>query len=194
MDDGSTDKTLEVINSLKSDKIRIISNDNNRGKGYSIREGVKIAKGEIILVTDADLSTPIQEFEKLLIKHKQGYPFVIGSRSKKDSNILIKQNILRIFLGKMFNFLIRLILGLKYKDTQCGFKLYDKSKLNSIISYCKVDRFCSDVEIIYLAKLNNIQIYEQGITWIDEKKSSVKLISDPINMFKDLIKIKFSKY
>ena len=94
----------------------------------------------------------------------------------------------------MFNFLIRLILGLKYKDTQCGFKLYDKSKLNSIISYCKVDRFCSDVEIIYLAKLNNIQIYEQGITWIDEKKSSVKLISDPINMFKDLIKIKFSKY
>lgn len=194
MDDCSTDNSLELIYSIQSQNIKVISNKKNIGKGFSIREGINVAKGEIILITDADLSAPIEEFSKLLKKYKQGYSFVIGSRSMENSNIILKQNVLRAVLGKIFNLLIRFILGLKYKDTQCGFKLYDKQKLQSIISFCKINRFCIDVEIIYLAELKKIKVYEEGIKWIDNKNSSVKLLSDPINMFIDLIKIKMSRY
>ena len=194
VNDCSTDNTQITINSLKDKNLKIISNDINRGKGYSIKKGIELAKGEIILTTDADLSTNIDGFNRLLIKYNQGYAFVVGSRSKENSIIKIKQNFLRIVLGKIFNILVKIILKLHYSDTQCGFKLYDSKKIKSIISLCKVDRFCSDVEILYLAKLKNILVYEEGITWNDSKDSSVKLISDPINMFIDLIKIKFRKY
>ena len=85
-------------------------------------------------------------------------------------------------------------MGLNYKDTQCGFKLYDSIKIKSIISSCIVNRFCSDVEFLYLAKLNQISVYEEGIVWDDNKNSKVNILKDPINMFLDLIKIKLSKY
>ena len=118
----------------------------------------------------------------------------MGSRSKANAVINIKQNILRISLGIVFNFLVKIILGLNYSDTQCGFKLYDSIKIKSIINLCKVDRFCADVEILYLAKLKNISVYEEGIIWNDNKNSKVKLLNDPINMFFDILKIKFRKY
>lgn len=194
VDDGSTDNTRKVIDSLNDIRIKSLSNAKNRGKGYSIKKGIEASLGNIILTSDADLSAAIEEFDKLILKYKSGYSFVIGSRSKKNSKINIKQNILRISLGIVFNILVKIILGLKYSDTQCGFKLYDSNKIKSIIHLCRVDKFCADVEILYLAKINNIPVYEEGIIWNDNKNSKVKLLNDPINMFFDLIRMKFRKY
>jgi len=194
VDDCSSDNSLAKIKSMSLGNLKIFSNDKNKGKGYSIIRGIENSKGDIILTTDADLSADIDEFNKLLLFIKKGYSIVIGSRSKKNSKINIKQNFNRIFLGKVFNLLVRLILGLNYKDTQCGFKLYKSNKLKSIIKLCKIDRFCSDVEILYLAKLKKISVIEEGIIWNDNENTSVKLLTDPLNMFYDLLRIRFTRY
>ena len=194
MDDGSKDNTLEILKSIKEDTIKILFNHKNRGKGYSIKRGIENSSGNIILTTDADMSANIEEFNKLLIKLNTGYDFVIASRSQNNSVIEIKQNMVRIFIGASFNFLVKTIVGLNYKDTQCGFKLYNSIKIKSFIHLCKVNRFCADVEILYVAKLKKISVYEEGVIWNDNKNSKVSLIKDPINMFLDLIKIRFRKY
>lgn len=194
VDDFSNNNTIEILKSIKNKNIKIFFNKSNKGKGYSLRKAIKESSGDIILTTDADLSADISEFDKLFRQYKKGYSFVIGSRSKKNSIIKVKQNLLRIFLGKSFNILVRIILGLNFKDTQCGFKLYESKKIKPFISLCKIDRFCTDVEILYLAKKNNISVFEEGIIWSNSKKSSVNILLDPINMFFDLINIKFTKY
>ena len=194
VDDCSTDNSLIKLHSMNLENLKIISNKKNEGKGYSINKGIMNSKGNMILTTDADLSAEIEEFNKLFVFLKKGYSIVIGSRSKKNSIININQSFYRVFQGKIFNLLVRLLFGLNYKDTQCGFKLYDSNKIKSIIKLCKVNRFCADVEILYLAKLNKISVIEEGIVWNDNVCSSVKLLTDPINMIYDLFKIKFTKY
>ena len=194
IDDGSTDNSIKTLNSLKLNNLIILRNNQNMGKGYSIIKGVLESKGDLILQTDADLSAPIMEFEKLFIKYKNGFDFVIGSRSKANSKVNTKQNFFRIILGKFFNILTYLILNLNYNDTQCGFKIYNSIKLKNVIKSCKVKKFCIDVEILYLAKLKKYKVMEEGIIWNDKKNSKVNLIKDPLNMFIDLVKIKFNKY
>ena len=194
IDDGSTDNSIKTLNSLKLNNLIILRNNQNMGKGYSIIKGVLESKGDLILQTDADLSAPIMEFEKLFIKYKNGFDFVIGSRSKANSKVNTKQNFFRIILGKLFNILTYLILNLNYNDTQCGFKIYNSIKLKNVIKSCKVKKFCIDVEILYLAKLKKYKVMEEGIIWNDKKNSKVNLIKDPLNMFIDLVKIKFNKY
>jgi dolichyl-phosphate beta-glucosyltransferase len=194
VDDRSTDNSLANIKSMSLENLKIFSNNENKGKGYSIIRGIENSKGDIILTTDADLSADIEEFNKLLLFIKKGYSIAIGSRSKKNSKINIKQNFNRIVLGKVFNLLVRLVLGLNYKDTQCGFKLYESNKIKSIIKLCKIHRFCSDVEILYLAKLKKISVIEEGIVWNDNENTSVKLLTDPLNMFYDLLRIRFTRY
>ena len=194
IDDGSTDNSIKTLNSLKLNNLIILRNNQNMGKGHSIIKGVLESKGDLILQTDADLSAPIMEFEKLFIKYKNGFDFVIGSRSKANSKVNTKQNFFRIILGKLFNILTYLILNLNYNDTQCGFKIYNSTKLKNVIKSCKVKKFCIDVEILYLAKLKKYKVMEEGIIWNDKKNSKVNLIKDPLNMFIDLVKIKFNKY
>ena len=194
IDDGSTDNSLKTLNSLKLNNLIILRNHQNIGKGYSIIKGVLKSKGDLILQTDADLSAPIIEFEKLFMKYNNGFDFVIGSRSKANSKVNTKQNFLRIILGKFFNIFTYLILNLNYNDTQCGFKIYNSEKLKNIVKSCKVKKFCIDVEILYLAKLKKYKVIEEGIIWNDKKNSKVNLIKDPLNMFIDLVKIKFNKY
>ena len=194
IDDNSNDNTQAILNSLQIKNLKILYNKINKGKGYSIKKGIEVSTGDIILTTDADFSTSIEEFNRLLLRYKQGYSFIIGSRSKENSIINIKQNQLRVLFGIIFNLFVKLILGLKFRDTQCGFKLYDAEKIKSIIKLCKVNRFCADVEILYLASLKEISVFEEGIVWENNKDSTVKLFADSINMFIDLIKIKFTKY
>lgn len=194
VNDCSTDNTEIILNSLSNKNLKIMSNKINMGKGFSIKRGIDESVGDIILTTDADQSANIENFDKLFSKYKEGYNFVIGSRSKQNSTINIKQNFLRFILGKTFNVLIKIFLNLNYKDTQCGFKLYNSKKIKSLIKLSIVNRFCIDVEILYLAKLKNILVFEEGIKWNDANDSSIKLFSDPLNMFLDLIKIKFNKY
>jgi len=194
VNDGSTDNSFEILDNLDIPNLNIINNDSNLGKGASIKKGILSSRGEIILITDADLSTPIQYFNDLYAKYKQGYNIVIGSRSTNDSKILIKQNLLRIFAGKIFNFLTCTILNLKFKDTQCGFKLFEQQKINTIMQMCIINRFAFDVEILFLAKKLGYRTYEKGVLWSNNKNSSVSILSDSLNMFFDVIKIRFTKY
>ena len=194
IDDGSTDNFLSTLKSIKNKNLKILFNKKNLGKGYSLKRGIKEATGEITLTTDADLSAPIEEFNKLMKKYSENFPIVIGSRNKKNSILNLKQDYLRDLLGRIFNYLTKLILNLDFKDTQCGFKLYNTNKIKSIIKLCNINRFCIDVEILHLAKLMSIPVFEEGIAWNYNKKSTVKLLIDPINMFIDLIKIRLKKY
>ena len=190
IDDGYKNELKKIF--IKNDylNLTIIENFKNKGKGFSLTQGLKIAKGEIILFTDADLSTPINQFEKLYDEYLNGFDIVIGSRNIFDSYVKIKQGIFRRLYGKVFNLLVRIILGLNYYDTQCGFKLLNGKKISNIIDNLFIERFCIDVEILYLALKKNLQVKEVGITWNNNFLSSVNLVRDMPNMFCDLIKIK----
>ena len=189
-DSGKKNQILENLN-LKFDYISLHNNSKNFGKGYSIRKGASLLKGELVLITDADLATPIEEFNKLYNFYEQNYKFVIGSRSISDSQIIIKQPIYRIIVGKIYNYLTRFFLGLKFKDTQCGFKLINKSLLDHIIPHTTSNRFGIDIELIYFAKKNNYKIYEVGVIWKDKKLTSVSIIKDSLIMLFEIIKLRF---
>ena len=187
---------FDILSKIKEEitNIRIYINKRNYGKGYSIRKGIDLAKGNLILTTDADLSTPIYEYEKLHDEIINGYNIVIGSRNTIGSNIILNQGILRIIAGKIFNMSLKIILGLKFKDSQCGFKLFKSEPLKKIIKISFINRFCIDPEILYIAKKLDYSISEIGISWVNNKKTSVKLFSDSIDMFISLIKILITHY
>ena len=194
INDGSKDDTNSILHQLKIKNLSIYNNLRNRGKGASIRKGVKKSKGKIVLVADADLSAPINQFEKLYDELKKGYEIVIGSRSTKDAEVIIAQPLKRVITGKVYNLLVIFFLGLNYKDTQCGFKLFDGEIIRNIIEVCKINNFSIDVEILFLAKSFNLKVFEKGIVWKNNTFSKVSLIKDPLIMFLDLFRIRFSIY
>ena len=188
-DSGKENLILENINN-KFTNLSLINNDKNYGKGYSIRKGLKKTTGEIILVTDADLAAPISEFDKLLHFYKKNNDIVIGSRSCADSVLLIKQPFYRIFIGRVYNILIKFILDLEFKDTQCGFKLFNSKVMKNIITFTNSNRFGLDIELIYFAKKNKYKIYETGVIWEDKRKSSVLVFKDSLRMLVEIFKLR----
>ena len=194
VNDGSTDQSLEILKEINYSNINVISNKKNIGKGASIRRGIEKSNGEIVLITDADLSAPINEFDKLHEIYNKGYDIVIGSRSTFDADLLIKQTKMRIISGKIYNVLACFILNLNFKDTQCGFKLFKSSKIKEIMTYSIINRFSIDTEILFLAKKLKFSIFEKGIIWRDNPNTSVRLVNDSINMFCDLLIIRTKKY
>jgi dolichyl-phosphate beta-glucosyltransferase len=195
VDDGSNDKTVEIVEKFSFDKkeIRILKHEKNMGKGAAVKTGILNAKGELILFTDADLSTPIEEFEKLKKEIENGYDIAIGSRGLKDSKIVIPQPFYRRIIGKIFPFLVRLIVINDFKDTQCGFKLFKKEAGKKIFSQLKTDGFAFDVEVLARGKKENFKIIEVPVVWINSPYSSVKIFKDSFKMFISLLKIRSGK-
>jgi dolichyl-phosphate beta-glucosyltransferase len=195
VDDGSCDETLKIVENFKKNRdtetIKIIKNENNKGKGYVVRKGIMEAKGEYVLFTDADLSTPIREFEKLSKYLYEGYDIAIGSRGLEESNIEIRQAFYREVMGKIFNMLVRLILLKDFRDTQCGFKCFKRNVAHKIFNQQKIAGFGFDVEILYRAKKYGYQIREVPIRWLNSKESKVNPVLNSIKMLLDLLKIKF---
>ena len=169
VDDKSTDSTLNIIQSLAD--VRAVKNIKNHGKGYSVAKGVKVAKGDLILFMDADNSTSIEELEKLL-PHLDQYPIVIASRAMSQSRIHKSQNFLKVTLGRLGNLLIRSILSLPIRDTQCGFKLFRHSAL-SLFDKLTIDRWAFDFELLFIAKLHNFKIKEVPVSWTNNANSRV---------------------
>ena len=194
VNDGSNDDTNFILNQLKINYLRIYSNLKNRGKGASIKKGIKKSLGKIVLVVDADLSAPINQFEKLYNELNNGYEFVIGSRSTNDAEVIVTQPLKRVITGKVYNLLVKFVLGLNFKDTQCGFKLFDGKQIRNIINICKINNFSIDVEILFLAKCFNLKVLEKGIVWKNNTFSKVSLIKDPLIMLIDLFRIRFGIY
>lgn len=193
VDDGSRDRTAAIALDFATKHMgtRVLVNERNRGKGYSIRRGVLEARAPAILVSDADLSTPLTEATKLLDRlksMKEG--IVIGSRGLPESNVEIHQNALRELMGRTFNLVVRTMTGLPFKDTQCGFKAMSSSVARPIFGRARVDRFSWDVELLYVARKRGVKIEEIAVTWRNAPGSKVGILSAPVEMLRDVIRIR----
>jgi dolichyl-phosphate beta-glucosyltransferase len=190
IDDGSKDSTRKIVEEAiaKDARIKINPLRQNRGKGFSVREGALLSRYDTVLFSDADLSTPIEELDRFIPKMPE-YDIIIGSRALQESNIEKHQPFYREFIGKSFNKLVRLITGLKIHDTQCGFKLFKNCR--SIFERQKIERFSFDVELLYLAHREGKKILEMPVTWINDERSKVSAVKDSYRMFRDLIRIRW---
>lgn len=187
--DGSQDRTQERVRALSdSSRIRLISNLNNRGKGYSVRRGMLSAKGDYILYMDADNSTSIAELTKFL-PYLEQFDLVIGSRALPDSMIFERQSWIRETAGKIFNKIVQFLFISGIRDSQCGFKMFRRAAALDILKRAKIDRFIFDVEILYIARLLNYKILELPVNWSDSKPSRVSFLKDSFNIVFDLIRI-----
>ena len=194
VDDGSADNTKELVSNLAKScpSIKLISNGHNKGKGFSVRSGVLSSLGNYVLFSDADLSTPIEELNKLMLYFSQGYDVVIGSRALKESNIILKQSWLRQSMGKVFNLLVRLLRLADVKDTQCGFKCFSGDAARKIFKLQRFDGFCFDVEVLYIAKLLGYKVKDVPVVWVNRVDSRVGIVKDSLKMFLDLFKIRIN--
>lgn len=188
VDDGSTDATFEFLEKKYASQglVTVIRNLTNKGKGYSVKRGALQAKGDYILFTDADLSTPITELEKLLRCANKGYDVVFGSRALKSKDVTIQKTFHRALMGRIFSFLTGVFVMKGIKDTQCGFKLFTSKAAKKIFPLQKLEGFSFDVELLYLAKKSGFSIKEVAVDWYDSKNSRVRLLRDSWRMFKDL--------
>lgn len=197
VDDGSTDNTKEIASETafqycQSQRVsfRLISYQPNQGKGYAIKTGMLASKGKLALFTDADLSTPITETEKLINMIKAGYDIAIGSRYLPESFIEIRQPLYRRFMGRIFRWLVNWLAVGDVKDTQCGFKLFKQEVIFPIFSRQRIYRFGFDVELLYIAQKLKYKIAETPVRWRNSPYSKVRPFLDSTSMFIDLLRIK----
>jgi dolichyl-phosphate beta-glucosyltransferase len=193
VDDGSSDATVRIATELlRGRRAEVLSNDENRGKGFSVRRGVLAATGRWVLVTDADLSAPIDEYDKLTaVVREQDVDVAIGSRGLETSRIEIRQNPVREAMGKTFNWCIRRMTDLPFRDTQCGFKLMDRERTRPLFERMIVDRFAFDVEFLFLCMKFGIQVREVPVAWANVEGSKVSMFTDPINMLWDVARVRW---
>lgn len=193
VDDGSTDDTIRVARELLRDtRHRVLTHGENRGKGFSVRQGVLEAHGRWVLMTDADLSTPIEEYETLASAARDNdADVVIGSRALPDSKVEVRQNPLRQAMGKTFSILMRTMTGLPFRDTQCGFKLMDRKRVEPIFRKMVVDRFAFDVELLYLSHRFGLRTLEVPVIWRNVEASRVNMLADSLNMLLDVGRIRW---
>lgn len=169
VNDGSKDNMMEILKNYEGD-IKIVTYSPNMGKGYALREGIKNAQGDYIYIADVDLSTPIEYIDNFF-NQMNGYDCVIGSRALEGGNI--NESVLRKSFGKMSNLLIRMVLGLNFKDTQCGFKMFNLEAKRYFLM-CENNRFGFDFEFLYLLKKNGLKIKEIPVKWDEVGQSTVK--------------------
>ena len=194
VDDGSSDGTYDYVLNLAKEfpNLKVLKNEVNYGKGYSVRKGVLSAVYEYIVFTDADLSTPIQELDRCMEEFRNGADIVIGSRALGKSQILKRQGFLRMNMGKVFNMLVQLFLFKGIKDTQCGFKCFKAQPAKKIFQLQALNRFCFDVETLYIARQKGYLIKEIPVRWVNRVDSRLSIIKDSANMFLDIFKIKLN--
>jgi dolichyl-phosphate beta-glucosyltransferase len=196
VDDGSTDGTVAAAEAFASTarspvSVRVLSNGRNLGKGASVRNGMLAATEPWILMTDADLSTPIEDLPALYAALSEGGADVaLGSRALADSRLEVRQPIYREFMGRTFNRMVQVLLLGGIRDTQCGFKLFKRAAAHAIFSRAKVDRFAFDVEAVFLARKLGLGVAEIPVTWRNSPHSTVSPLRDSAQMFLDVVRIK----
>ena len=196
VDDGSKDKTLNLLSEYSQNipNLIVLKNESNQGKGFSVKKGVLNSKGDIILYTDADLSTPIEELDKLIYWLDEGYLISIGSRDLPESQVNRHQAWYRELMGKIFNRIIRLILNLDYHDTQCGFKCFRNDAALEIFKGLRLCGFSFDVEMLFVAKHRGIKVKEVPVRWYNSPESKVEIIRDSSKMLWDILKLRFNNF
>jgi glycosyltransferase involved in cell wall biosynthesis len=193
VDDGSKDRTVEVAESYRKTLpgLRVISNGENRGKGFSVRHGMREARGQNVLFTDADLSAPIEEAPKLIDALKT-YDLAIGSRALDRSLITVHESRFREFAGIVFNLIVRVILRLPFVDTQCGFKAFRRERCQILFEQQRMERFGFDPELLYLARHQGLRTIEIPVRWGHSPATKVNMFRDSIQMFLDVFTIRWN--
>lgn len=192
VDDGSSDETSEVVGEMFRDQphLRVIRYTPNRGKGHAVRTGVLSARGDYVLFTDADGSTPIEEVEKLLFHLQRGFDMVMGSRGLPDSEIRRRQHLAREMMGRTFNMILRSTVMGGFKDTQCGFKAFTAEAAQTLFGAARIDGFAFDVELLVLAK-GRFRVKEVPVVWYNAPHSRVSPIRDSLQMLKDVARVRW---
>jgi len=195
VDDGSSDSTRKVMDQAAAGNaaVCIVALPRNRGKGRALAEGVRASRGDLVLVTDADLSTPIEELVKLDGALVGGAGVAIGSRSIKGSRVELSQPIYRVAMGKAFNVLVQIVLLPGIWDTQCGFKLFRGDIARDVFEGLTTDGFGYDPEVLYLAKKKGVRIAEVPVRWRNSAPTKVMAIRSSVDMFWHVLRIRFSR-
>lgn len=194
VNDGSRDNTAEIVHDhlKKSPRLRLLENPGNRGKGYSVRNGMLHAGGDILLFSDADLSSPIEEADKLFAAIASGADIAIGSRWLQSHLQTQRQPLYRQLFGRTFNLLLRISLGLRFKDTQCGFKAFTRRAGQAIFPAQKIERWGFDPELLYLAKRFGFSVAEVPVAWAHREGTRINPLRDGIRMFGEMLKIRWN--
>lgn len=189
VDDGSTDGTSEVARQFEPEGVRVLRQEVNRGKGAVLKAGVLASRGREVLLCDADLSTPIEDIERLR-PHLAEAEVVLGSRAVAGSQVEQHQPFYREMMGRTFNLIIRLLGVRGLRDTQCGFKLLDGDVARQLFAELQIQRFAYDVELVWLARRHGYRVAEVGVRWQDSPSSKVNPLTDSFRMFLDVLSLR----
>lgn len=194
VDDGSTDRTPAILQDFDglSGRFRYQRFERaTRGKGAAVRAGMLAVETDLALMSDVDLSTPLDELAKLVAALTDGADVAIGSRGLDESNVLVHQPWYRELAGKTFNVLIRTVTGLPWRDTQCGFKLFRLATARRLFELQRVDGFAFDVELLVLARRLGLKVAEVPVRWVNDPDTHVGLFSSSSQMALDTFRIAY---
>jgi dolichyl-phosphate beta-glucosyltransferase len=194
VDDGSHDDTAEIVRAFAKNapELRMIHNPGNRGKGYSVRNGILQAFGEIVMFTDADMSAPIEEADGLFAALAGGADIAIGSRWLERTRQSIRQPLYRQFFGRCFNLVTHAIMGLPYADTQCGFKAFTRAAAQTVFQLQTIERWGFDPEILFIARKRGFRVVEVPVSWAHDERTRISYLRDGTRMLQDIAIVRWN--
>ncbi len=193
VNDGSRDNTAEIVRGFAKGNpiVRLVENPGNRGKGYSVRNGILSSRGDVVVFSDADLSSPIEEMPKLLQALASGADIAIGSRWLRVELQTQRQSLHRQLFGRIFNLLLRIVLGLRFKDTQCGFKAFTRRAAQTILPLQRIERWGFDPEILFLARKFGFRVEEVPVRWGHSGGTRIHPLIDGARMFEEMLRVRW---
>jgi len=194
VNDGSTDGTANIVRefALHAPEIRLLENPGNRGKGYSVRNGMLHALGEVVMFTDSDLSAPIEEADRLFAAISAGADIAIGSRWLERGRQTHRQPLYRQFFGRCFNAVTRMVMGLHFADTQCGFKAFTRAATQTVFQLQTIERWGFDPEILFIALKRGFKVVEVPVSWAHDERTRISYLKDGLKMLEELAIIRWN--
>jgi glycosyltransferase involved in cell wall biosynthesis len=194
VNDGSTDSTArQVLDfSVNAPEVRLLENPGNHGKGYSVRHGLLQARGEIVMFTDADLSAPIREAERLFTAIGGGADIAIGSRWLDRSRQIHRQPLYRQVFGRLFNLITRVVMGLRFHDTQCGFKAFTRNAAQTVFQLQTIEGWGFDPEILFIGTKRGLRIEEVAVSWGHDERTRISYLRDGFHMLREMAIIRWN--
>ena len=194
VNDGSSDETARLVLDFAktAPEVRLIENPRNCGKGYSVRSGLLHAQGEIVMFTDADLSAPMEEADRLFAAIAGGADIAIGSRWLETRRQTHRQPLYRQIFGRCFNALTRMVMRLPYADTQCGFKAFTRDAAQTIFQLQTIERWGFDPEILFIARKRGFRVQEVPVSWAHDARSRMSYLRDGLQMLKELAIVRWN--
>jgi dolichyl-phosphate beta-glucosyltransferase len=195
VNDGSSDETADLVRDFarQAPEVHLMENPSNRGKGYSVRNGLLHARGDIVMFTDADLSAPIDEADGLFAAiEADGADIAIGSRWLATSRQTHRQPLYRQIFGRVFNALTRMVMRLPYADTQCGFKAFSRYAAQTVFQLQTIERWGFDPEILFIARKRRFKVKEVPVSWAHDARSRISYLRDGLQMLKELAIVRWN--